>query len=788
MMQASSSHNLAPPRGAQTPRRKPSPAPPPSAIDIPEPVYGHESTRRSPSPLRNSFSPADTSFSDDEGPSTDDPWGASQRPASPAGSSASLQQMASSFTQRLGLGGLMSPTGSSTHLPSDAELEAEAERERDRSRKEAERILMAEAAERRAMEERVLGMLNPPNRSQTLPPPQPIFESSPGDSPNSKSERRKSGTPGWWDAAKQRLTPTKEPKEPLTPAQQIILESKEREKAAAKKESKDKGKGKDRERKKSNDWPAAPADVSDPAFAPLTPPRRPTADRNPGSNQSSPALSVQRSVASLPASLAPSPAGKGREREPPPLYAQFTPQGTLDTPGTLLAVARRFEKLERWTVSHVRALEDRMGDVERWLVDREHERTAASLNGSASSQKGDDRATQEALEGVREEMAELQGRIGELGREMARLATQPANLSNGPSRASPAMSAAPPTSSSFAQPQPAPSSLPSPYSGLAQSPHQRSPSQSQNQSTPRRAPSQTHSRTASLSPPFVPPTAQREPPKSRLPYPTGDYAPISALSPPSSPPGIAGLPPLAHRDSSSSLGAYARAVSPPMNLNPPAPVGPRGAERGNSVSPTPRKRYTVALKTSPDSTPAVLPRSDSPGPITSEDEEDPEETIGKSAGKRYAPGAGNGIGREGGRERDRAVGGSYGRGQSQARGGQRDRDEVQQVQDSPSPSMAGGRQGRARPVSMMPLGSSVTPLRIRSRSVASARSASPDEHDVPSTASSASGTFVDPYKVRAQEREERVKIRKMTAPAVVAGKPRAKVGDMVKFFDQEVRR
>ena len=50
------------------------------------------------------------------------------------------------------------------------------------------------------------------------------------------------------------------------------------------------------------------------------------------------------------------------------------------------------------------------------------------------------------------------------------------------------------------------------------------------------------------------------------------------------------------------------------------------------------------------------------------------------------------------------------------------------------------------------------------------------------------GMFVDPYKVRAQEREERTKQRKMTAPAVVAGKPRAKVGDMVKFFDQEVRR
>lgn len=49
----------------------------------------------------------------------------------------------------------------------------------------------------------------------------------------------------------------------------------------------------------------------------------------------------------------------------PPLYAQFTPSGALDVPLTLLTVARRFEKLEKWTVGHVRALEERMKDVER---------------------------------------------------------------------------------------------------------------------------------------------------------------------------------------------------------------------------------------------------------------------------------------------------------------------------------------------------------------------------------------------------------------------------------------
>ncbi|CAE6438481.1 unnamed protein product [Rhizoctonia solani] len=55
----------------------------------------------------------------------------------------------------------------------------------------------------------------------------------------------------------------------------------------------------------------------------------------------------------------------------PPLYAQFTPAGALDVALTLLTVARRFEKLEKWTVGHVRALEERMKDVERYLVDKE---------------------------------------------------------------------------------------------------------------------------------------------------------------------------------------------------------------------------------------------------------------------------------------------------------------------------------------------------------------------------------------------------------------------------------
>jgi len=81
-------------------------------------------------------------------------------------------------------------------------------------------------------------------------------------------------------------------------------------------------------------------------------------------------------------------------REPPPLYTQFTDQGSLDVPGTLLTIARRFEKLEKWTVGHVRALEERMSDVERWLVEKENEkeeREMRSLEGQRVAFPGGDR-------------------------------------------------------------------------------------------------------------------------------------------------------------------------------------------------------------------------------------------------------------------------------------------------------------------------------------------------------------------------------------------------------------
>jgi hypothetical protein len=135
---------------------------------------------------------------------------------------------ASSFAQRVG--SFVSSVGSavSSGLPTDEELEREAERDRERSRREAERILTQEAEERRLMEEKVLAMLNitattpkhvSPARSQSMPPI---------ENPSPTPSQRDSAVSSWWNAAKNRLTPTKEP---LTAAQQVIQETKEKKNA-----------------------------------------------------------------------------------------------------------------------------------------------------------------------------------------------------------------------------------------------------------------------------------------------------------------------------------------------------------------------------------------------------------------------------------------------------------------------------------------------------------------------------------------------------------------------------
>ncbi|KAH7926902.1 hypothetical protein BV22DRAFT_980558, partial [Leucogyrophana mollusca] len=127
-----------------------------------------------------------------------------------------------------------------------------------------------------------------------------------------------------------------------------------------------------------------------------------------------------------------------RTRTPPPLYASFTPAGTLDVPGTLLVLARRFEKLERWSVGHTRALEERMGDVERWLVEREAAGTGKD-QGKGEEERGKDQGKgkeeqgegegkeAQALTALRADLAELHSRMSEMGREMALLAANAAN-------------------------------------------------------------------------------------------------------------------------------------------------------------------------------------------------------------------------------------------------------------------------------------------------------------------------------------------------------------------------
>ena len=133
---------------------------------------------------------------------------------------------------------------------------------------------------------------------------------------------------------------------------------------------------------------------------------------------------------SNPPSLAPSPQHSMDNKASAPLYVQLSSDGELDVPSTLLAIARRFEKLEIWTVSHVRALEERMGDVERWLVEKEKD----SQSQHQGQQSRDTPDLSQDVSDIREEMTKLQGRMSKIGREMAKLATFPSNLSNAPSR------------------------------------------------------------------------------------------------------------------------------------------------------------------------------------------------------------------------------------------------------------------------------------------------------------------------------------------------------------------
>ncbi|KAF7331893.1 hypothetical protein MKEN_00069600 [Mycena kentingensis (nom. inval.)] len=534
-------------------------------------------SNRPPSPLRNGYLPNSTSTGIDPdilfsatGDHEDEHerW---RRSPSPAPSSVShVSQMAASFIQSF-----LAPK--SPGIPADEE---EAALERDRSRREAERILSREAEGRQQLEQRVLALMEntkslppPPSRSQSMDPPSPA------------SSQKEGG--GWWTAAKNRLTPNKE----LTAAQQVIQETKARDKAEKK------GKGKEKE------WPAK---YSNPSYTSLLPPSR---QQMPGqSPPTTPSTTPSRPQNSnMPPNLTPSPMRHeaSREKEAPPLYAQFDETtSTLDVPATLLMIAKRFEKLEKWTVGHVRALEDRMGDVERWLVDKEKAKEEVG-----SSQKEED---SEGMAEIREGMHELQSRVGSLGREIAKLATAPANLSQTTQARYPAeISASPNTpSSSFA----IQGTSPRVVSG--------------------------HTARESTSPPM----RSNSTSSTRLPYPSGDYSspPESMLASPdvftASPSAIRPVSGLPSSLSSSASTSYSNATfssTSSISVKPselPVPKATSRVSGRGSVSPTPRKRYTVALGGSASSDSESAPEIGT-AMFSSSDKEDFDggDTIGKSA-------------------------------------------------------------------------------------------------------------------------------------------------------------
>ena len=803
-------------------------------------MYGNNYPRpRSPSPLRSSFRvdpntggiQSDDGSDDNNDEDPDATWGRRSHSPNP-----SISQFASSFAQRVGsfVSTVGSSAVSSSGLPTEEELEREAERDRERSRREAERILTREAEERRLeeqernlMEEKVLAMLNTthatpkqisPARSQSMP----SFET-----PSPTLSQRDSPISSWWSAAKNRLTPTKEP---LTAAQQVIQDTKEkekREKKEAKKVEKD--------RKRSVDWPAVPENkFTNPTLLSLATPPKPSSKGSSLSAPPSPTPGAQGLPSSLPPSLAPSPLrtpdsrnspSRSPSREPPPLYTQFTDQGSLDVPGTLLVIARRFEKLEKWTVGHVRALEDRMGDVERWLVDKESEKEGEG--GEGTLRVNESSSLEGTVNQMRDELMEMQGRIGELGREMAKYATSPGILSTMPSRVSAqAVSTAPQTNSSFAIHAQTSSSI---------TVHSHSLPPNTPPSVSRISSYSDLRRRDSVSPPFIPPSAIRaEQPRSRLPYPSGDYAspPGSvtvahgALSPPRSPPtsssasaSPAGLDAVLSRPTSVA-GLPAPTPPPPASAPaglPPSQMGgtlvapphPPARARSSSISPTPRKRYTVAL-----GEPIMKPRiSASPPPISvgddddDDDDDDAEEedvvdrTIGRSAGRHAAPQQrrSNGVGLGFGFGPGMSNGNGYGNGEdtdTSMDSVPRARPPRPRPHSSRTPSSAQSAASVNASASASATGGRMSSQRLlghgRALSIDRAAAAQPRTRtrsststtpSTPASAASSSGRFRDPLVVRREEHEARAKAVP-PPPKVVSGKPRAPVGELVAYFDK----
>jgi hypothetical protein len=426
-------------------------------------------------------------------------------------------------------------------LPTEAEIEAQAIREREASRREAERILTQEASQRRAMEERILAMKSVSQTSLPAPQNPSAAAITPTGSPRKDKD---DGLPGWWSAAKTRLTPTKE----LTPAQQIIQETKVKNKTEDKVLKK-----RDKEKKRPTVDPNLNLNLNIPEHPPTSRPN--SAASSPGavsnSNVSSnPILgSSTTKLSILDRASSPNSGVANASKDSPPLYAKFDSTGRLDIPETLLAIARRFEKLERWAVGHVRALEDRVGDIEKWLVDKEDARQKSEEEYKKEKEswvsRSDLARVSSEVSAVKEGLSGVKARVVEMGRTTGTnvMAYKPASGSSGsytPSSTHP----------------PAPMSAATSDEALAS----------------------TNSRT-------------------RLPYPTGDYASPGdpGFSPPASPPPRVRSPPTR----SSFAGALTTPSVTSSGLSAPESSTEvkegKTAPRRQSVSPTPRKRYTVAL-------------------------------------------------------------------------------------------------------------------------------------------------------------------------------------------------
>jgi hypothetical protein len=703
--------------------------------------------KRSPSPLRNSHRPRSEDGSDQEDDEAHESWG--ERPQSPT---SSVTKFAAHFAQRVGSFMNSSPAvGSVSSLPTDAEIEAEAERERERGKREAERILAMErlrAEDRMTVEQRVLAMLQT-EQARTAPIPVPSRPQS-TQQPSPSSSQKESAS--WWAAAKNRLTPTKDP---LTPAQQVIQETKSREKEKEKERKAQKKDKRSKSKDSDKEWPASPErKYTDPTYMKLNVPQTPATVQQVQQRSSSPS-SPSPLRHNTPSSLAASPQ-RGTDGDSSPLYAQFSSEGDLDVSSTLLTIARRFEKLEKWTVSHVRALEERMDDVERWLVEKEKDKENQNPQQGQQSRTALDHG--QDISDIREEMTELQGRMSEIGREMAKLATSPPHLSNTPSKV-----------------------------------HVIHRSSSSEIAVRSMTASPTHSYpTASGQEPTSPPSISPLIPTStgsrtRLPYPTGDYAtpPDTVIlaqghfsSPPNSPPSstlsssvakqFSGLPtgldtPVSNISGLPGQNSPLNGLSPQSKVisSPSLPPPKKNEFRHSSISPTPRKRYTVALGgpiTDPDrrrNSPSPIEQPNSGAPLylpATDDESDDfqDETVGKSSGRRVN--------------------------MSSLDDGGSTKPVFKDSSKDPS------RAGRPRPQSTY--GQPTAPLMPRVRSRSTAGTSLGMDGDLNGSNTSLN-RFVDPLLVRKQEKEKEAQQRAaFTTPmAVRAGGRKKAVKDLAVFFD-----